>query len=294
MVQIPERVKRALPIGFAGVMGLVAVILLNQYLIQQRRKLEGERQALLANYPQPIEVIVAAKDLPTGTKLEIALLAKAAVPERFVQPYAVTSPNQLLGKITVAPIAAKEQILLNKLRRPDELPEGSTLSTLTPKGKRAVTILVDSITGVGGFVRPGDLVDVLWTIPGSNQVEGQVVTLFQDVPVLAVGSDLSAFESAGSKEANDKSQFMVTLALAPQETSFLLFAREQGRIQLSLRPRTETGPVAVAPANISTLLEMQLGIRPNVHPPKAQREVEVFQGSERKVITLPEQDEPSP
>lgn len=294
-----EAIKRILPIAFAIIMGLVAVGLTRQYLQQEQRKLQREWQRLSENYKDPIEVVVASKDLAEGTTIEAAQLKMASVPDRFVQPYATRSPQDLIGKVTVAPMAEGEQILLNKLRRPEQVPVGSTLSALTPKGKRAVTIGVDTMSGVGGFVRPGDTVDLLWTfkLPGGGGQESQVVTmaLFQDVPVLAVGREMLGQARQTAETGNE---YPVTLALTPQETSFLLFAREQGRIQLSLRSRLGgEGTVAMPPANINSLLESQLGLKaapPRLPPVK---QVEIYKGLKRDVVVLSNQDElssPSP
>ena len=284
--------KRAMPLVFAGVMGLLAVSFMRHYLRQERQKLERERQRLTADYKNPVEVVIAAKDLPQGLPLEVAHLTTVGVPEQFVQPYAVSSPRDVLGKVTIAPIAEGEQILLTKVRRPEDVPVDATLSGLTPKGKRAVTIGVDAITGVGGFVRPGDTVDILWSfkLPQPGQSEGQVVTLtlFQDVPVLAVGRDIVG---RATKTAETSPDYTVTLALTPQETSVVLFAREQGRIQLSLRSRLEGDErVAIAPTSITTILESQLGIKAPAGQAAAPavKTVEIYRGMKRDVVTLSE------
>lgn len=315
MSHILEDVKRRLPLPliFAVVCAVLATLLFRQHFKQKERALEAERTKIMANYQAPIDLVAAAKDIPQGTKLELLHLKKVTIPERFVQPYATRSPNDVVGKVTVAPMAEGEQILANKLRRADEAPAGSTLSSVMPKGKRAVTIAVDTMTGVGGFVRPTDIVDVLWTLklppqPGQKDGEFVTLTLFQDVPVLAVGADVegvpggdrkAAVRQKGEKAgeaAGSGSLYTVTLALPPQETSFLLFAREQGRIQLALRPRAESeSQVAVVPANFNTLMEKVLGVRPVIQKPeeasaKPPREVEVYKGLKREVMVLSDQE----
>lgn len=292
MPPISDKLKRFLPILFSLAMGVLAVVIMNQYLGQQRRLLERERQRLAATYQDPIEVIVAAKDLPEGVALASSHLKAAQIPERFVQPYAARSASEVTGLVTIAPMAEGEQILTSKVRRKEDIPQDTTLSGLTPKGKRAVTIGVDAVTGVGGFVRPGDAVDLLWTlkVPAPDAPDGQLVTLtlFQDVQVLAVGGDLVG--RSGAAESRD---FTVTLALDPQQISFLLLARDTPgtRLQLSLRPKLEAGPsVAVAPANINSLLEASLGIKATPPPPpKPVRQVEVFKGLKRDVVLLTEE-----
>lgn len=284
--------RRVIPLVFAALMGIVAAVLVHQYLLQQRRNLDTERRRLkemMAQYPEPTAVIVAARDLAVGEPISAHDLTTAQVPKRFIQPYATQTAEELTGLMPLAPMAAGEQVLRNKLRRPEEVPKDATLSGRTPKGKRAVTIAVDTVTGVGGFVRPGDRVDVLWTIqlPGAGQQQGQILTLvlFQDVPVLAVGQEMVG--SASRKvEAASAQQYTVTLAMTPQETSFLLFAREQGRIQLSLRSHSDQGPVTVAPASIATLMGLQAGLAEAPDAPKTMRQVEIYKGLKRDVVEV--------
>ena len=281
--------RRLLPFVVSVVLAAGAVLLLSQDYQQRVRALVKERDRMMADFQSPTEVLVAAKDLPEGTKVEEAHLAVAAVPQKFVQPFATRSPADVVGMVTAAPIAEGEQLLVNKLRRPDVVPASATLSGVMPKGKRAVTIGVDAITGVGGFVRPGDAVDVLWTVklPGAAQ-EVITLTLFQDIPGSAVGN---VFVGRVTRQAESTPQYTVTLALTPQEASFLLFAREQGKVQLSLRPRQEEGIVAMAPATSATFnafMESQFGLeaRPAVKPV---RQIEVYKGLKRDVVLLSEE-----
>ena len=296
MPQLSATLRRRMPILFALVMGVVAVLFMNQWRENVVRQVAIERNRLMQNYREPVKVLVLAKDLLPNTTLEEAHLELTDVPEKFIQPYAARTPRDVLGLVTAVPMAKGEQVLLNKLRRPDEAPTGSTLAGLTPEGKRAVTIGVDAITGVGGFVRPGDEVDVLWMLklpqagggPPSDQVV--MLTLLQKISVLAVGGQMVGRPAAvGENQQQAPRDSTVTLALSPQETTFLLFAREQGRIQLSLRPKQgEPQEVAVPPTNINTLLEAKLGIKPSP-PPKPARQVEVYKGLKRDVVVMAEQ-----
>ena len=283
-------------LALAAVFGLTAVTMTRRYIGQKEQVLQQERQALLENYQQPVAVVVAAKDLPEGTTLDAAAIRKGEMPEKFLQPYSLRSPSQALGLVTVAPIAESEQILSNKLRRAEEVPVGATLSAVTPKGRRAVTIVVDTVTGVGGFVRPGDTVDILLTMKVSKEGDIATTTLFQDVPVLAVGTEMMASGQARPPQTPAaQGQYTVTVGLNPQETTFLLFAREQGPIQLSLRPRLDKGTaVSLAPATPQTFnayLQSQLATQPTEAPapPKpapVQHEVEIYKGLKRDVLVL--------
>ena len=293
MAPLAPKLKRFLPIIFSVIMGVLAVLLMNQYLTQQVRRVQEKERRLAAIYQNPVDVLVAAKDLPEGLTLEASHVKAAQVPERFIQPYATRTAGDVAGLVTIAPIAEGEQVLLTKLRRPEAVPRDATLSGLTPKGKRAVTIGVDAVTGVGGFVRPGDTVDVLWTlkVPAADQPDGQLVTLtlFQEVQVLAVGGDM-----IGKASTTESRDYTVTLALEPQQLSFLLLARDTPgtRIQLSLRPKLDAGSsVSVPPANINSLLEASLGIKITPPPPpRPVRQVEIFKGLKRDVVLLPEEE----
>ena len=296
--RISDTLRRRLPLLFSVFLGALAVIFMQQYLAGEQRKLAQERARLLADYRDPVQVLVTAKDVPAGTTLEVNLLDVAKVPEKFVQPYAARTPRDVTGLVTAVPLAKGEQVLMNKLRRADEVPSGSTLAGMTPEGKRAVTVGVDAITGVGGFVRPGDEVDVLWTLKlpqagaGPNDSQFVMLTLFQKVPVLAVNGQMAgrpAVGEGGQQGQQAPRDYTVTLALNPQDTAFLLFARTQGQIQLSLRPKQgEAQEAAVPPTNINTLLEAKLGIKAAT-PPKPLRQVEVYKGLKRDIVEMAEE-----
>ena len=161
--QVTDVVKRRMPLIFGLGLAAVSVIAMHQYVIKKEQEIARKQAEMMKDYQAPIELIVASKDVKEGTVLDAASLATAQVPEKFAQPYVARAPRDVLGMVTIAPIAKNEQVLLNKVRRPEDAPAGMTLSSLTPEGKRAVTIGIDAITGVGGFVGPGDKVDILWT-----------------------------------------------------------------------------------------------------------------------------------
>lgn len=298
--------RRALPLIFAIALGLVGVVATQQYLRQQRMTFEREREELMANYAQPVQVIVAKKDIPEGTTLTAELLAAAEMPEKFIQPYATTRATDVLDQVTIAPIAEGEQILRNKVRQPGQALTGESLSKLTPAGKRAVTVGLDALTGVGGFIRPGDAVDVLWSFQaptsGDPNAPADLVTttLLQDVPVLAVGGRLLGGGTSRTREGRGRDDedgqaqgqgYIVTVGLSPQEAELLLYARERGKVEVALRPHAPPeAQVAVRPADINLVMETVLGQAPAGAQggPETQRSVEVFKGLERNVVTIQE------
>jgi len=284
--------KRLAPFGFAGLMGLAAVAGMQHLISKERRALQTERAKLYADYQEPVEVIVARKDIPEGTTITADHLGRVNVPKKFVQPYATSRGVEVLGLVTRTPIAEHEQILSNKLQRPEEAQAGASLSEVTPKGKRAVTIGADLLTGVGGFVRPGDAVDLVWSFqapaPSGQKGELVTITLFQNVRVLAI--DRQMVGTAEGEQKAPANNYSLTLALTPQEAQVLLYAREQGQVQVSLRPHEEKEQqVAVVPVDSAMVMQAVLG--PEATPPPSAappRTVEVFKGLERSLVTVNE------
>ncbi len=272
----------------AIITGLAGVALVSQYIRQREQELEKR----YAGFRNTVKVIVAKEDIQEETVLDASMLDQRAIPEPFVQPYATSDSNAVVGKLTAVQIAKGEQILTTKLGIPGSR---KTLSAKMEPGKRAVTIGIDAISGVGGFLRPGDRVDLLgvFTIPTPQGSQALTVTLLQHVLVLAVGQEVvdqppsAKAHGAGAGEG----PMVVTLALSPQETEMVLFAREQGKLQLSLRPKADKAVVDLPPFSMNTLAGL---INPASNQPKApeapkQKEVEVFRGLKREVVIVPQE-----
>ncbi len=183
---------------------------------------------------------------------------------------------------------AGEQILANKLTVPGR---GLTLAAKTPPGKRAITISLDATALVGGMVRPGDHVDIL----SSFSKPSVIVTLFQDILILAVGTEMVAAEGEKDPRAAARTvsrRETITLALSPQEVQILSVAMEYGKIRLTLRPRLEIGKAMPAVdltklppvVDLNTLLRLYIQRPEEVDVPS----VEVIRGLKKEVTPLPQ------
>jgi len=266
---------------FAG----FAVMMTGAYI----RSREAQIRRELMRGREPVQVLVATQDIADSTRIDESMLALVNRPADSIQPHAIANPGDAIGKIAVVPIYQNEQILDSKLERPQQI---SSLSAKTPAGKRAITLAVDAISGVGGFIHPGDFVDILGMFqlptPDGKQVP-ITITLMQRVQVLAAGR--SAVSQRGMEAAPSES---ITLALTPEETELLLFAREQGRLQFSLRPKTDSAVLAeVQPMTVDRLIAKILGPgamqpAPPPEPEPTERKVEVYRGLIREVVTVPE------
>ncbi|GIW78182.1 MAG: hypothetical protein KatS3mg104_3245 [Phycisphaerae bacterium] len=151
----------------------------------------------------------------------------------------------------------------------------SSLAFRTPPGKRAYTILIDSLSAVGGLINPGDFVDIIahlevpsednesrGTRPGRRGTDaGEEPTLstmvFQNVQILAVDQNLqgpSGPQPRGGAQAQARA-LNVTVALAPEEVTLLSFIERNGQMKLALRAPSETKTVSIPVANWETLAD---------------------------------------
>lgn len=151
--------------------------------------------------------------------------------------------EQNIKKLEKRPVQVVSPVAGRKFTPPVDT---TIFSYLTPPGKRALTVLIDSLSAVGGLINPGDYVDIIahLKIPKSysKKTEKQeiITVLFQNIQVLAVGAN---FRSEGSSELyniqKNARSLNVTLALDPEQAGLLTFAQTNGKLQLALRSPAE-------------------------------------------------------
>lgn len=184
--------------------------------------------------PALIQVVVAAAKLPPGQRLEKKHLSIKGWPKEAVPPGSFRKTQLLVGRVLRTVVVKGEAILLFKLA-----PKGVAggLSAIVPPGFRALTVRVDDVIGVGGFVKPGDRVDVLVTVTkGLYKEDPTTRTVLQDIPVLAVGDHLVEDPSKGKDKKGKKIKVkIVTLQLTPEQSEHLALAATWGKVLLALR-----------------------------------------------------------
>ncbi|MEZ8305350.1 Flp pilus assembly protein CpaB [Vibrio splendidus] len=201
------------------VFGLAAVFFAKQWMDNQvQPTIEVEQ---VERHP----VVVASQEIEAGTIIEEQYLTTKLMEVDWINENNYSDKTELLGKVVANTIYAGE--VLHKLRF--TVPgEGSTLAALIPENKRAVTIRVDDVIGVAGFLLPGNKVDILNTVSyGKNSAATQ--TVLKDIKVLAVD------QTAKTKENSPIIVRAVTLEMTPKEAEKLLTAKSKGSIQLTLR-----------------------------------------------------------
>jgi pilus assembly protein CpaB len=237
--------KKKISIVLAVVLALMAVVMVRNYISQTEKKFVKEEKKAY--------VLVATGSISAGTTIDETMVKFEAIPERYVQPKAISSQSLVVGKRAVVDILPGEQIMATKLTI---TVKDTSLAMRTPQGKRAMTLVIPFLSAVGGKVRPGDYVDMVGTFPYNAQVDGKAVTelvsvtLFQNILIL--GMEGGAPPERG-KTASTPTDLMVTLALSPKEIALLTYAVDQGKLRLVLRPPLETAVEPVPPVEVNTL-----------------------------------------
>ncbi len=182
------------------------------------------------------KVAVAGKDLAEATTLTAEHIALVDWPTASLPQGTVADPDKLVGRVLVAKAVKGEPLLEARLAA---LGAGRGLAALLEPGKRAVSVRVDDVVGVAGFIHPGDSVDVIVTMKpreDGNALPASKIIL-QSIRVLAVGQELQRKE--GSIE---KAQLatVATLMVDSAESEKLALAATKGKILLTLRGGTDS------------------------------------------------------
>lgn len=170
-------------------------------------------------------VVAAAVPIPFATKVEERHLKLVEMPEGIMPEGFFATIEKVVGQVSTTKISRGE-ILVAERFRPHSA--GSTLAALVDKNMRAVTVRVDDVVGVAGFLLPGNTVDVL----ASRKVSGKraiTETILKNIKVLAVD------QQATAEENEPVIVRAVTLEMLPKQAEVLFRARTEGTIQLTLR-----------------------------------------------------------
>jgi pilus assembly protein CpaB len=172
------------------------------------------------------QVVVAAADIPVGTKLEATHLKVIPLPREAISTGNFTNLDAVVGQVATQPLYSGE-ILLDK--RLTLHAGGSPLSVVIESGKRALTVRVNDVIGVAGFLLPGSRIDVVSTRRGSGRRGTVSSTIVENLKVLAVDQSVSS-------DKNDPVIVRaVTLEVTPKQAEQIVKATSDGTLQLTLR-----------------------------------------------------------
>lgn len=228
--------------ALAIIFAVIAAGLVYNYLQKQEQLKAGVYQT----------IVVSAMEIPIGSKISDTMIKTAPWPKESIPPGSITDPKALsaAGRISIKNIPAGEPITEDRLVPAGGGAGAGFMTYVVPPGHRAVTVAVNEVAGVAGFITPGNKVDVVLTtsIPG-NPNESISKIVLQNVPVLATGQI--------SQETKDGKPLIVptvTLDLTPEDAETLVFAANKGPLQLLLRNYSDSDTVAGRGATIRKVL----------------------------------------
>lgn len=261
-------------ICFAALFGLLAVFLaqtwLNNQAAAQRRSLEANRKVA----PPARTIVVASRPLRFGDQLGPLALREMPWPQDALPAGAFGKIADVTAgkRIVLTPIDVNEAILASKITGPGQR---ATLSAVLGEGMKAVTIRVNDVEGVAGFVLPGDRVDVVLTRQGdkNNAVNDVVI---QDAPVLAID------QVADERTEKPSVVKAVTLEVDVTDGQKLALASAVGTLSLLLR---KAGEVTAASTRRVTLTDLGSGNAPAGDARFVS--VEVRRGSKQEDYSVP-------
>ncbi len=201
-------------------MGLLSAMLVHNYLTG----LEPLQQ------PEMVEVVVASRRISSNSTINREMVERRRVSVDAIHPEAIFDINEINGRITTSEIVAGEQVLHSRVLPLGQIPG---LSFTIPADMRAMTIAVNEVVGVAGFIKPGDKVDILATFAEEQPF---TITVLENVMVLAIAQEMENKQNPSARVSTS-----VTLALNPQQTEKLTLSDERASLRLSLRPPEAAG-----------------------------------------------------
>jgi pilus assembly protein CpaB len=274
--------KRYRPLVFFGlalVLGLVTSILVFSWMQNEKNRLMAAPIPVSHN----LQVVVANADLPWGTKLTPEMMQMQEFPAGGLPEGHFTNLDVIKDRVLLVNIKRNELVIESKLA-----PLGTTsggVAAVTDPNKRAMSVKVDDVIGVAGFIKPADRVDVMVTIEPDPGKQGHPISkmILENVKVLAAGTQM---ERKGKDEEPVAVQ-VITVEVDVEEAEKLALASNQGKLRLALRNPLNSERVLTKGANVGALLS---SYRPKQQPVKPANDgeggvrIEVIKGDQRKEV----------
>jgi pilus assembly protein CpaB len=225
----------------AGLAAMLASVMV--YSALKRREAEVQ-QAMAHN----VEVVVAAYDLPLGTKIELGEVKTARWSADSLPDGAYTDPRQVIGSYVKNSFVANEPIVQSKLFTGEKT--AGVMPLLIPFGMRAVSVQVDEVSDIAGFVLPHTRVDVLVATQGGEGAAQKAFSkvVLQNVEVLAVAQEVE------QKKDEPTVVKVVTLLVTPQEAERLALASRTGTLRLAMRNYNDNKIVLTSGTDVAQML----------------------------------------
>lgn len=223
----------------------MAVVLTSNYV---KTSIQNQTASLAEQYSRKQKEMVT--QLQQRSEQQMAILAQQvdALKKQQAQDQQAQAALIQQAQQQVRAQMAAQSTVKPKLRKP-------SVALKTPAGKRAVTVMIDSLAAVGGLLNAGDYVDVIaqLNVPAQDQDKKTVTAMiFQGLQILAINTNI---DDPGDYDAQQAGSLRVTLAVDPQETGLLAFAIKSGTLQLALRSPDESARPMIKAGTWKTLTD---------------------------------------
>jgi pilus assembly protein CpaB len=262
---------------------VVAGLFLSVFVYRTLKRASLVRPAAITQH-----IVVAAAPLQLGTRLDGNNIRLIPWPEGEPVAGMFTRIEDCANRALITPLAENEPVLEGKLASQQS---GAGLPATIPEGMRALSVAVNDVVGVAGFVIPGTMVDVLVTgSVGGGGGNNITRTILENVRVLAAGQKVEQ-----DRDGKPQTVPVITLLVSPGDAAKLTMASNQGKIQLALRNTIDTKQVSPAPILQAALFggaapPPKRATTPNAPPPPPSMYViEVITGSKRENKSFPNQ-----
>ncbi|MDQ7836646.1 MAG: Flp pilus assembly protein CpaB [Humidesulfovibrio sp.] len=264
--------KSIIQLGMALLLALSAGILVYQWM--QAKATAGRGQAV-----RTVPLVVATRELPAGAKLSADMLRLQNYPETMTPAQHYTTVKEVEGRILASGMSANEPLTPSRLS--GESASGGISAVIT-HGKRAMAVKGNKVMGLAGLIRPGNMVDVLVTLPKDEKGQSSMTkVVLENVPVLAAGAQMTSEKDEAAQHAD-----IYTLELTPQESEKVALASTQGTLHFALRNASDTEVVLTEGADVKTALASYRTARVARGPRGSGNTVEIITGSKRSQVTF--------
>jgi len=240
----------------AVVIGALSAAMVYRHLRALRAEIELAQQATKATHAT-VDVVVAADTIPVGTRIEAAQVKVVPWPGNLAPEGAIADPKTVLDGVARVTIEKNQPLNASQL-----LSQGvGLLPPMITEGKRAMSVRVDEVTGVSGFITPNSRVDVLIAGAagdGGSSQEQRSKLILQNVRVLATGKSIEQHDDRPVEVPT------VTLLVSPQEAEKLTLAARYEPVRLALRNYQDEDVVGTP--GVSSVALFEGNSRPNVTP----------------------------
>jgi len=214
---------------------------------------------------ETVPVVVAAKAIPIGTRLTTDDVKVVEWPAKTPVPGAFSNVPAVVDRGVIAPIGENEPITSTRVAGAEA---GAGLPPIIPAGMRAISVRVNDVVGVAGFVLPGTRVDVLVAVANNgdqnNKQEPMARTVVSNVQVLTAGT---RFDQVEAKNGESLKASVVTLAVLPEDGERIALAANQGELSLVLRNPVDVDPADTKGIKLAALMK-GTGPEPVLDTPK--------------------------